>query len=82
LRRLLYALALHKPSRRSYLAYYLTEDPSLTGPQQRAGEPIEHVPNIMEWLGDVLEGKETDKFPVLFDNTRVVCRLYEIFSQK
>jgi hypothetical protein len=90
LRKLLFIFALHlhqELNLTAYMAYYVTEDPSLPRHFEEelkhrveANGPIEHVPRITSWLQEMLAGVPGTKFPVIFSTTRIVCRLYEIMT--
>jgi hypothetical protein len=91
LRKMLMATALHliRVNLTSYLAYYTSEDPSLAivfaneiKSRPCSSSHTESVPNLTHWLQGMLSGRPESKFPLVFNNTRIVCRLYEVLTQQ
>ncbi|OMJ84336.1 hypothetical protein SteCoe_14561 [Stentor coeruleus] len=77
-----------------YVDYYLKDIPSLTTLHGKATETLEKyieeyviykdnsIPSVYNWLKSVLKGEEASFMPVLFERTRIVCRIYECLSEK
>ena len=86
------------PSKAAYVTYYLTEadsdDPEVRSmfktELKRHAEQVrtadvefEQVPNLQRWIDSMMLGKhDIADYPLCFELSRVVCRLYQVFLMK
>jgi len=76
-----------------YAGYYTKAHSSLSvlnsNPQKTLEEyleayvdiPEKRIPSIYDWLASMIKGQIPDFMPILFERTRIVCKIFECFAE-
>lgn len=77
----------------NYVEYYTKAHPSLSvlnsNPQKTLEEyleayidiPEKKIPSIYSWLTSMIKGQVPEFMPILFERTRIVCKIFECFAE-